>query len=95
MEMSTSGSKIIITGNIKSIGDFQNIKKEIDAIIANYKTISLEIIDSLSITSSVIGYLNKLVLKDGIAISIRAGSPQLIELLDDLNLTETLKASRI
>ena len=95
MEMSTSGSRITIPGNIKSIGDFQNIKKEVDAVVAHSKVITLEIVDSLSITSSVIGYLNKLVLKDEIGVSIKAGSPQLIELLDDLNLTTTLKASRI
>ncbi|MDD5157979.1 hypothetical protein [Sulfurimonas sp.] len=95
MKIDISGNRIIIAGNIKSIVDFQNIKKEIDIIVTSSQSVTIEIVDSLSIISSVIGYLNKLVLKDGIDISIKAGSQQLIELLDDLDLTTTLKATRI
>lgn len=94
MELEVSSNNLIITGNIKSISDFQNIKQSIDAMTAQHKNINITILDSLSITSSVIGYLNKLVLKDGIDIHISVGNEELLNLLDDLNLVSTLKAKR-
>ncbi len=94
MEIETSSNTINITGNIKSINDFQNIKQSIDVLTTQYKHIIINIIDSLSITSSVIGYLNKLVLKDSIDIRMNVGNEQLLHLLDDLNLIQTFKAKR-
>lgn len=94
MEIETSSNTIKITGNIKSISDFQNIKERVDALILQHKHINITIIDSLSITSSVIGYLNKLVLKDNIDIQMHVGNEQLLHLLDDLNLISTFKAKR-
>jgi len=87
MEIEASSNNIVINGNIKSVSDFQHIKQIIDSVIANnYKEININIIDSLSITSSIIGYLNKLVLKDNINIYMNVGNDQLLHLLDDLNL---------
>jgi len=94
MEISTSDNIVTIDGNIKSVNDFQSIKESIDSTINKHKYITINIIDSLSITSSVIGYLNKLVLNDGIDISMNIGNIQLIELLDDLNLSSTFKAKK-
>jgi 3-deoxy-D-manno-octulosonate 8-phosphate phosphatase KdsC-like HAD superfamily phosphatase len=94
MELSISSNSIAINGNIKSISDFQKIKQAVDGIITQHKSIVLNIIDSLSITSSVIGYLNKLVLKDNINIHMNVGNEQLLHLLDDLNLVSTFKAKK-
>ena len=94
MEISTSSNTITITGNIKSVNDFQEIKTSVDLFTAQNKTLTLIIQDSLSITSSVIGYFNKLVLKDKINISMKVGNPQLLELLDDLNLISVFKARK-
>lgn len=94
MEIETSSNTIKIIGNIKSISDFQNIKESIDGLIFQHKHINVNIVDSLSITSSVIGYLNKLVLKDNIDIQMHVGNEQLLHLLDDLNLISTFKAKR-
>lgn len=94
MEIEASSNNITIQGNIKSVSDFQSIKQVIDGVIANYKDININIIDSLSITSSIIGYLNKLVLKDNINIHMNVGNDQLLHLLDDLNLVSTFKAKR-
>ncbi|DAB28352.1 MAG: hypothetical protein A2513_05595 [Sulfurimonas sp. RIFOXYD12_FULL_33_39] len=95
MEIEASSNNIVINGNIKSVSDFQHIKQIIDSVIANnYKEININIIDSLSITSSIIGYLNKLVLKDNINIYMNVGNDQLLHLLDDLNLVSTFKAKR-
>lgn len=79
---------------MKSISDFQVIKQGIDSVILNNKSLVLNIVDSLSITSSIIGYLNKLVLKDKIDLRMNIGDQQLLHLLDDLNLTSTFKAKK-
>ncbi|MCF6309522.1 MAG: hypothetical protein L3J19_03450 [Sulfurimonas sp.] len=94
MEISVSSNIVTITGNIKSISDFQEIKQSVDSVIATNSSVVLNIFDSLSITSSIIGYLNKLVLKDNIDIHMNIGDEQLLHLLDDLNLVSTFKAKR-
>ncbi len=94
MELETSSNTLVIKGNIKSVNDFQNIKQQVDSIVALSKTLHINIIDSLSITSSVIGYFNKLVLKDNIDLRMSVKNEQLLDLLDDLNLTSTFKAKR-
>jgi len=94
MEITISSNVITIDGNIKSVNDFQKIKQLLDQAIIQHKSIVINIMNSLSITSSVIGYLNKLVLKDGISIQMRVGNSQLLNLLDDLGLTTTFNAKR-
>ncbi len=95
MDISVSSNTLTITGNIKSVSDFQKLKNTIDSIVSQHKSVVLHIVDSLSITSSVIGYFNKLVLKDGINLQINAGNQQLIELLDDLNLSSVFKVKKV
>lgn len=94
MEISKSSNVVTITGNIKSVSDFQSIKSAIDSVKSSNSAITLDIQDSISITSSVIGYLNKLVLKDSINLNMKVGDKQLMELLDDLNLTSVFNARR-
>lgn len=94
MDISTSGSVVTISGNIKSVGDFQSIKSTLDNVVASNSKITLVIEDSISITSSVIGYFNKLILKDGIKIDMKIGNEDLISLLDDLNLTSVFNVRK-
>ena len=94
MELEVSSNTLVIKGNIKSINDFQNIKQKVDAMVVNNRLIYINIVDSLSITSSVIGYFNKLVLKDSIDIYMNVKNEQLLNLLDDLNLISIFKAKR-
>lgn len=94
MEIESSLNIITITGNIKSINDFTKIKSLLDDITYKHKSITINIVDSLSITSSVIGYFNKIILKDKINTQMYIGNPQLINLLDDLNLTSTFRATK-
>lgn len=94
MEISSSSNIITISGNIKTVGDFQQLKSCVDGVVAQHKNITVNINDSLSITSSVIGYFNKLVLKDKIALHMNVGNSQLIELLDDLNLTSVFRVKK-
>ena len=94
MNISSSANTVTITGNIKSVSDFQDIKSTIDALKNSTSSITLDIQDSISITSSVIGYLNKLVLKDSIDLNMKIANEQLMHLLQDLNLVATFKARR-
>jgi len=94
MEITASGNNITIVGNIKSVSDYQQIRSTIDSVVATSSSVTINIVDSLSITSSVIGYFNKLVLKDKIDLSMKIGNDQLMSLLDDLNLTSVFKARK-
>ena len=86
MELKISGNTLIIKGNIKSIEDYEKIRNAIEDIKQTNNFIHLDIEDSISITSSLIGYLYKLVEKDKINLSMEVKSDILYEILEDLNL---------
>lgn len=90
MKVKKEGNSIFIEGNIKTIGDFQAIKNILDEMILDSSTINLILRDSISITSSVIGYLTKLVHKDKVNMSLSVGNKELVVLLDDLGLSDLL-----
>ncbi len=94
MEILVMGNTAVIKGNIKSVSDFQEIKATLDSLKMTSSNIILELKDSISITSSVIGYFNKLVLKDKINLQLKIGNAQLMDLINDLNLTDVLKARK-
>jgi len=94
MEISNTGSVVTITGNIKSIGNLQTIKTCLDDMVQNNSSITLKVVDSISITSSVIGYLTKLVHKDNIHINMNVGDKRLYDLLDELSLVSTFNVKR-
>ncbi|WP_455756952.1 hypothetical protein [Sulfurimonas sp.] len=95
MNISTNSNKIVIEGNIKSISDYQSIKSSIDAVIATNKSIVIELKDSLSLTSSVIGYLNMIILKNKISVQLLIGDNELYDLLHDLNLASVFNAKKV
>jgi len=95
MEISSKGSVVTIKDNIKSISDFQSIKKCLDELIANDNRVTIDIIDSMSMTSSVIGYLTKIIFKDKVQLSLRIGDQRLYDLLDELNLISQFKAKKV
>jgi hypothetical protein len=95
MEISTSSNVFTIKGNIKTVNNYQSIKNSMDTLASQHKNITVNIDSSLSITSSVIGYFNKLILKDKINIQMNIGNEQLIELLDDLNLSTVFKVRKV
>ena len=51
MEIKSNSNNVTINGNIKSVSDFQIIKQYIDSIVNQHKNITINITDSLSITS--------------------------------------------
>ena len=95
MEISARGNHVTIKGNIKSLQDYQKIKETLDNLTKSYKQITIDVLDSISMTSSVIGYLNKLVMKDGIDLKLNVGNEKLIELLEDLNLLSIFNVKRL
>jgi len=95
MEISTNSNRVTIEGNIKSNADFQSIRTTVDSLIRTHKSIIIDVKDSLSFTSSVIGYFNKIILKDKIDVSINVGNVDLYNLLDDLNLVSTFKLKKV
>ena len=94
MEISNTGSTATVIGNIKSISDLQSIKQCLDDMIQSHTSITLKITDSISITSSVIGYLIKLIHKDNIYIKMVVGDERLYDLLDELSLVTTFNVKR-
>ncbi|WP_418640929.1 hypothetical protein [Sulfurimonas sp. ST-27] len=95
MTISVSANTVTINGNIKSIQDYQQIKETIDTLRTTHRHIVLIIKDSISITSSVIGYLNKLVLKDNVDLHVEVGDEQLMELFEDLNLVSLFHVKKV
>ncbi len=86
MQIDTKLNVVTISGNIKSIANFLEIKRVLDTILRSKRDIIIKIPDSISMTSSVIGYFNKLVLKDNIKLTLMIGNAMLLDLLNDLNL---------
>jgi len=97
MEVSSSSNIITIKGNIKAISHFSVIKQEIDTILKSFsdiKHVKINILESISITSTVIEHLCKLV-HDDIHIELFVKNKGLRMLLDDLNLTNLLNVQKI
>ena len=95
MECKTIGNHVKINGNIKSIDHFQIILHQIESLKSNYKELEIYILDSISLTSSVIGYFSKLVYSDKLKLKVLVSNTQLYDLLEDLDLLETLQVQRI
>lgn len=95
MKVKKEGNSVILEGNIKTIGDFQAIKHVLDEMILDISTINILLLDSISITSSIIGYLTKLVHKDKVNINLSVGNKELVVLLDDLGLSDLLHVRSI
>ncbi|KJR41950.1 hypothetical protein MCHI_002152 [Candidatus Magnetoovum chiemensis] len=97
MDILISGtSEVTITGHIKTIEDYQKIKQTINSLIEKgLKELTLRIPDSLSMTSSVIGYLLKLVYENNISLSLFVCDDRLYNLLEVLNLATVFNVKRI
>ena len=93
MELKREGSVLTVFGNIKSIEDFERIRYEVENILKNTKSIIVNIPESISLPSSVIGYLVKLT-ENGVKVNVRVNG-DLYELLDELNLIKRLNVKKI
>ncbi|QOP45527.1 hypothetical protein [Sulfurimonas paralvinellae] len=94
MNISSSNNTLTISGNIKSVSHFQILANELNKMTKDFDHISIHLLDSISITSSVIGYLCKL--RDmGHNIELHVTDKELHDLLDDLNLLQILQVQHI
>lgn len=94
MTLTTHSSIITIEGNIKTLDDFQQIKGAIDAMVSHYDRIEFIIKDSISMTSSVIGYINKTIHKDKVLVSMRVSDERLYTTLHDLGLLKVFNVKK-
>lgn len=82
-------SGIVITGNIKSVEDSLQVKNTINALVAQgSQSIHLSIKDSLSMTSTMIGFLMKLIHQEKVHLVITVGDRRLYSLLEELSLLQ-------
>jgi hypothetical protein len=90
MKIEHKGSnELVIVGNIKSIEDSMEIKEAISALQRkSVKSIVLKIQDSFSMTSTVIGFLMKVVNIDKVTVSLVIGDQRLYQLLEELSLVQ-------
>ncbi len=80
-----------IEGIVKSIVDSQNIQDALNALSPENQ-ITVDIIDSFSLTSTIIGFLLKKVNQDNFNIQLRIRNKRLWALLEHLSLTTSLNA---
>jgi len=70
---------LVITGEMKTIENYETINQGAESV-------TIEVKDSLTITSSIIGLFTKTVHGDGLKINLVIHSDRLYNLLEDLNL---------
>jgi hypothetical protein len=88
MKIYTKDSETLaIEGEMKTIEDYTAIKSALSKVIADGRqSINIEVVDSLTITSSIIGLFTKVIHGDGLKLSMTVHSDRLYNLLEDLNL---------
>lgn len=88
MEVKATGTaEVTVLGHIKSIEDYQKIKDTVKSLVSDgNKSIVVKIPDSMSMTSSVIGYFLKLINRDHVKISMLVKDERLYNILDAMKL---------
>jgi ABC-type transporter Mla MlaB component len=88
MEVTTKNNKMIISGQVKTMEHYKYIKDRLNKLLQDKTNeIEVEITDSMSLPSSVLGLFLKTVHQDNIKISLIVHNENLITLLNELNLT--------
>lgn len=87
---------ITVIGTIKSISDGQTIKDSIKRTFENdnQAVVNLHIKDSFIITSSVIGFLIKLIKIDKKALFVHVRSSELYGMLEDMSLLDSMNVRK-
>ncbi|GHV04900.1 hypothetical protein AGMMS50229_07110 [Campylobacterota bacterium] len=87
--------QVTIDGTIKSVSDSQSIKDAIVGCTDTTLAVQILILNSFSVTSSVIGFLLKKVQADKLGLTIQVTDERLYDLFKSLNLNEILKVSKV
>jgi len=95
MKLEVTDSKLIVDGNIKTSADSKRLKDAIATFLHNKNHLTIKVNNSLVITSEVLGYLIKLAKQDSINTTLKCGNPHLIELLENLNLKDSINIIKI
>ncbi|WP_022851849.1 hypothetical protein [Limisalsivibrio acetivorans] len=83
------GNELVIEGGIKSIDDYLEIKSALQYMVDNgIECIEMKIVDSMSITSSLIGFMLKVINVDRVEMHVYVGTKRLEELLSELDLSK-------
>lgn len=89
-------STVEIIGNIKSLDHYNEIKQTIQQMVAGgTRHLTLNVRDSLSMVSSVIGFLIKIINIDGVALNVNVWDERLYALLDQLSLIDLFHVKQI
>lgn len=94
MKLDIDNNVLAVTGNIISNEDFANVKQALESM-KSHGHITMNLHDALVISSSLIGYLTKLINQDGVTIHINAGTDTLYELLEDIHLIDTFHVKKV
>jgi hypothetical protein len=93
---SRENNLLVISGEMKTIEDYTAIKNALANVIAGGADfVTLEIVDSMTITSSIIGLFTKTVHGDGLKIYLKIYNDRLYNLLEDLNLINIFNVSKV
>ncbi len=94
--VSVEENNVKIKGNIKSIDDYLAVKNALQELAdKGVRSIDVCFTDSVSITSSMIGFMLKLINVDKIDLRILAGDKKLIALLEELELHGIFRVSEL
>lgn len=91
---SGNGKVINVEGIIKSSENTQNFINAIDSAVKDSKNLTINIKDSFSVTSTVIGFLLQKVNVDKVSLIINVGNERLYELFDMLELVTILNIKK-
>jgi len=96
ISLNVKNNEVIVLGQVVSISDYWLIKENIINLVEKgYKEIIIIFNDAEVLSSSVIGFFLKLVLKDKISLKVKAKNPQLCSFLEILGLAKTLQVEKI
>jgi len=97
MEIIRTDNALTIKEPIRTLNDYLEFRDFIQKLIKteSYKELILNIIDSTIITSSIIGFLIKLIHLDGIKISLNVKKKELYDMMENLNLLIIFNVTKI
>lgn len=95
IKINNLGNKVVVEGNIKSIEHYNQLKSTVDEMLLNSKTIVVTLVDSISLTSSIIGYFTKIINVNGVVLELYVSDDGLFDLLDDLGLIQLFNVKRL
>ncbi len=97
MEVKVTGTaEVTLLGHIKGIEDYQKIKDTVKSLVSGgNKSVVVKIPDSMSMTSSVIGYFLKLINGDHVKISMLVKDERLYGILDAMKLVAVFDVQRM